>query len=618
MPFQSEKQRRFLHANHPEIAKRWERDYATGGISNHFRKRRGFMYGSPSEDAARSYAGTHAGEIAAKGGHNGEGGGGHHPPVYTGPTPAEIAAQKAAVAAAKAKAEAEKRALEAAARKKYLADFKSTQKKKVKHKKEIEDMGFNEWQKFGTGVIDHYANLEKQNKIKAGKLDFGEQEWQNLIVPGLMNLKTSTLETPEYDFSEIEGQEAGLTKKQKQMLSGSQKNLKNIMGISNEEILENIKMWDDPDDPATIKDIETFYSAKGGVARKNYYHGGILDINESEEIIDDGGNEIELTDYNAAFDDPNDLSTGVKSLFQAKDGGRIGFYRGSDRHPGTSSSSTSYGPPGSASRASAPTHQPSPDRGSTPSQPVRHHAVDTPTQIKEQRQLDIQQDIQRREDEKYDTEEQMIQDKWTYDTPGQVKRHTYIIGEKQKALNKAQDALQKKLKKTGTSRLFQTIIMLALGLPPPQIIGKKDLYTAYKYGMPLIKAQNEYKTALKNAKDIYEELGIPQHSPHTDTPLQDVNQQLLDLTQTRDKYDKGDGGPEPILDPVTLEVGTEYAQGDYGMSDLDRIRAGQAKRAMLVDKGIIQDNPIVDESITDITMTANSGGLANLFRVKNQ
>ncbi len=39
MPFQSEKQRRFLHANHPEIAKRWERDYANGGISNHFRRR---------------------------------------------------------------------------------------------------------------------------------------------------------------------------------------------------------------------------------------------------------------------------------------------------------------------------------------------------------------------------------------------------------------------------------------------------------------------------------------------------------------------------------------------------------------------------------------------------
>ena len=61
---------------------------------------------------------------------------------------------------------------------------------------------------------------------------------------------------------------------------------------------------------------------------KEYSHGGILDINESAEIISDDGNDIELTDYNAAFDDPNDLSTGVKTLFQAKDGGRIGYAQG--------------------------------------------------------------------------------------------------------------------------------------------------------------------------------------------------------------------------------------------------------------------------------------------------
>ena len=35
MPFQSEKQRRYLHANHPEIAKRWERDYSFGGRINY-------------------------------------------------------------------------------------------------------------------------------------------------------------------------------------------------------------------------------------------------------------------------------------------------------------------------------------------------------------------------------------------------------------------------------------------------------------------------------------------------------------------------------------------------------------------------------------------------------
>ena len=33
MPFKSEKQRRYMHANLPEIAQRWERDYASGGIA---------------------------------------------------------------------------------------------------------------------------------------------------------------------------------------------------------------------------------------------------------------------------------------------------------------------------------------------------------------------------------------------------------------------------------------------------------------------------------------------------------------------------------------------------------------------------------------------------------
>ena len=31
MTFKSEKQRKFMHANHPEIAKRWEKDYKKGG-----------------------------------------------------------------------------------------------------------------------------------------------------------------------------------------------------------------------------------------------------------------------------------------------------------------------------------------------------------------------------------------------------------------------------------------------------------------------------------------------------------------------------------------------------------------------------------------------------------
>ena len=58
---------------------------------------------------------------------------------------------------------------------------------------------------------------------------------------------------------------AGLTKTQKKMLEGPQKNFKNIMGISNEEILKNIEKFNDPNDPATIEDVEQFYQqAKEG------------------------------------------------------------------------------------------------------------------------------------------------------------------------------------------------------------------------------------------------------------------------------------------------------------------------------------------------------------------
>ena len=50
------------------------------------------------------------------------------------------------------------------------------------------------------------------------------------------------------------------------MLEGPKKNLKDIMGISNEEILQNIKPFDSPDTPATIEDVNKFYAASGGRA----------------------------------------------------------------------------------------------------------------------------------------------------------------------------------------------------------------------------------------------------------------------------------------------------------------------------------------------------------------
>jgi len=59
---------------------------------------------------------------------------------------------------------------------------------------------------------------------------------------------------------------AGLTKIQQKMLAGPQKNLRNIMGISDQEILNNISPFNDPEDPATLEEVQTFYGADGGLA----------------------------------------------------------------------------------------------------------------------------------------------------------------------------------------------------------------------------------------------------------------------------------------------------------------------------------------------------------------
>jgi len=53
---------------------------------------------------------------------------------------------------------------------------------------------------------------------------------------------------------------AGLTEMQQKMLAGPQKNLKNIMGISDQEILNNISPFNDPEDPATLEEVQNFYT----------------------------------------------------------------------------------------------------------------------------------------------------------------------------------------------------------------------------------------------------------------------------------------------------------------------------------------------------------------------
>ena len=115
MPFQSEKQRRYLHANHPEIANRWEAKYGLGGIAElnsqlnslpeyYLPKnqgglipshevgiyglaeggRTGFQYGSPHDDSPTGSGSSFSGTGGSTSTSTSGGEGGHHGDVAHG------------------------------------------------------------------------------------------------------------------------------------------------------------------------------------------------------------------------------------------------------------------------------------------------------------------------------------------------------------------------------------------------------------------------------------------------------------------------------------------------------------------------------------------------------
>ena len=93
-----------------------------------------------------------------------------------------------------------------------------------------------------------------------------------------------------------------------------------------------------------------------------------------------------------------------------------------------------------------------------------------------------------------------------------------------------------------------------------------------------------------------------------------MEQEKLDLTQPKSPKDSdGDDGPEaPVVAPVTEEIEDSYAMAGDWLQGYRDLKTKQALSASLQEKW-------ADErQWQEETMFANSGGLANLFRVKNQ
>ena len=632
MPFQSEKQRRFLHANHPEIAKRWERDYANGGISNHFRRKYfSGAYGQGAGDRGGDPHASRAENVASsftsvgKGGHTNNNTPPTHP-IHTGPTAAELAARKAA-------ADAKAKAIAQAEYKNWWDATKEKKKEKVSWKDKLET--------FGNKLTDY---TESGLALSTVPFNFTKALFGNVKDPEALTTATLTDAMREDLISKakakgtltgnIDYTDYGVKDKS---FIGLNKDMKALdianaltMGGTNFTTDEsgNITFTGDKYDlgdenvvaqfidegglmGASKKLGEKIYdwtheAAKGGIARKNYFHGGILDINESEEIISDDGNDIELTAYNAAFDDPNDLSTGVKSLFRAKDGGtpRRSYFTGAYGVGGTENENQgNQNTGGNTAR----------EQGI---QDYHSRVAETAKENKRQQDLrDIVATGPGSDVEKYDSYEQMLQDKYPGQGADAEKQH-FNIQKSKVILNKARDdweevrnSMDEKYKKKAGSKIIRGLLMGGV------TFGIGDIIGVMIDGFKTNKAKQEFIGVIQNQIANYTTLGMPVHSPHTDTLIQTLNQEILDLTQRPDEDDPGHD-PVPIYDPTTGAVSEEYAQGDY---DIDQWANWNAmKQKQLLNAQLQEQWRAEKEAYDQSFLVANSGGLANLFRVKNQ
>ena len=120
------------------------------------------------------------------------------------------------------------------------------------------------------------------------------------------------------------------------------------------------------------------------------------------------------------------------------------------------------------------------------------------------------------------------------------------------------------------------------------------------------KKKNERIAEINYDLALLEKIGDVRRSPHEDTIYQILEQEKLDLLQPRQGPTGDDSGDDLTIETIA-SAKEDVEESPNIMALWDRIKAGQAKRAMLVEKDIIQEQPI---------QLLNRGGLATLFRVK--
>jgi len=435
--------------------------------------------------------------------------------------------------------------------------------------------------------------------------------------------KSSSLK--DYDFKDIKNQLAFKAGSKKDKLLKSlykEKELTKDLGVpfpaKKEKKLQELLKEDE--EQTEFPKTELLRAADGGAIRKNFSIGsnGILDLDETEgeeisltaeapqfteeeklrmdsEDEEDGEKRIDLFASEDGEADPlNKLlmaEDGISTLFMKK-GGRVAFRGG-----GQDASSDDFGSsfsgidsggfdPGVSSNYDAGTTSSYTGGGADQEDDVATMMSNmniTPNNAPDYTGSDLGFVVSEDEEKEYGGSD--------YATITQIKERA--------------DRRKKDFKNQQKKDLaFFGIKSVILGFNP---------FSLFNFGRKQEAKKKEYIATLEEDIQALKDKGVPAYSPHTDTIVQTLEQEKLDLLQPKkNEWDMEPDG-DAYIEEIMASTETIKDRDETDIFDLwDRIKAKQAQRATLVEKGIIQDNT------QDQTMMLNSGGLANLFRVKTQ
>jgi hypothetical protein len=353
---------------------------------------------------------------------------------------------------------------------------------------------------------------------------------------------------------------------------------------------------------------------------KEYAYGGLLSLG-NESIVDttEEGNDISLVD---------DTSQGIERMFVKKGGQAIGGgtiqgeprgdrtgFRNPHEETATAGGKSGYGG-GSSNR----------ERGIQQAYEVTGPAAAKERQREEERDTLVAtgpgSDVEKYDTdlvgmtdaEKYNARRNMIKSKYTATSPQRKNALTDNY-------NQEKDRLEKAMK----GSFLKTLAFAAVGIPPgiSNVIsvnpfGEKKLTGLGPQAYELQQLKNQHIADLTSMKDDLL-AGVDITNPNEmrnleeTTNFTEIMNDLEELTRVKDEdEDTGGDGPEaPVVAPVTQEIEDSYAMAGNWLQSYRDLKAKQALSAQLQEKW-------ADErEWQQNTMFANSGGLANLFRVKN-